>query len=118
MQNLYLRNVRISRIEVLDATQSLLIYCFLRTTRGKKGQWLQLLSLRNVRKNGIESLALWYIIVIHWIIAFCALCAKWASLLLMVILRKLRKNKCLRRLCNPTSLRNEGFDTHRQNEPR
>jgi hypothetical protein len=69
MQNLYLRNVHISRIEVLDATQSLLIYCFLRTVR-KKGQWLQLLSLRNVRKNGIESLALWYIIVIHWIIAF------------------------------------------------
>jgi hypothetical protein len=69
MQNLYLRNVRISRIEVLDATGPLLIYCFLLHVR-KKGQWLQLLSLRNVRKNGIESLALWYIIVIHWIIAF------------------------------------------------
>jgi hypothetical protein len=74
--------------------------------------------LRNVRKNGIESLALWYIIVIHWIIAFWALCAKWVSLLLMVILRKLRKNKCLRRLRNPTSLRTDGIDTHRQNEPR
>jgi hypothetical protein len=69
MQNLYLRNVRISRIEVLDATQSLLIYCFLRTVC-KEGQWLQQLSLRNVRKNGIESLAPWYIIVVHWIIAF------------------------------------------------
>jgi hypothetical protein len=39
MQNLYLRNVRISRIEVLGATQSLLIYCFLRIVH-KKGQWL------------------------------------------------------------------------------
>ena len=43
--------------EVLDATQSLLIYCFLRTV-SKKAQWLQLLSLRNVRKNHIKSLSL------------------------------------------------------------
>jgi hypothetical protein len=61
----------ISRFEVLDATatQSLLIYCLLRTVR-KKVQWLQLLSLRNVRKNGIESLALWYIIVIIGLLLF------------------------------------------------
>ena len=37
-----------------------------------KGQLVQ----RNVRKNGIESLALWYIIVIHWIIAFCSIVRK------------------------------------------